>query len=174
VETFVQSVPVSEHEPQRNTVVQNGNQLVSERPAESFQWFREGLPIEGANARIYDLENTGGEFFVLTFIEGCNSISDTLTVEVTSIEEFEAELFNHETVAVYPVPVQNELNVQWPDDFQEIHVMLMDVRGRIYFDERLMPSGTDLTIDMRNLPHGIYLLKIKSNNRNFIQKILKE
>ena len=173
VESVVKTVPIGENVLQTNKVVLSDNRLVSERPAESYQWFREGLPIEGANARIYNLENLGGEFFVLTINGSCNNISDTVTVEVTGIEDIIGDPELAKEVEVYPIPVKDELKVQWPASQIPIRVSLMDLHGRTLYIREFIPESGIFAIPMQSLPNGLYWLRIENDRGQYIRKIVK-
>ena len=129
VEEFTQMVPIGPNTPLNNKVVVNDNQLVSEKPSDQYQWFLNGLPLEGANQRIYEPPGTqGGEFFVVTFTETCNNISDAVTVEVTDIEDLFPEDSDESSLKVYPVPVKESVYIQWPETTGEITIRIMDIQ----------------------------------------------
>ncbi len=156
-----------------NKVIQNNDQLVSEKAGTAYQWFVNDELLEGETARIYQIGNLGGDFFVVTFNEGCNSISDSVTVEVTGIEDVITDKTLLDQIYVYPVPVEDDLTIQWPEASIPSRLVLMDLHGRsIYYDEIKSENNT-FVVPMKFLPSGMYWLRIESDRGVFIRKIIK-
>lgn len=75
-------------------------------------------------------------------------------------------------VKLYPNPVQGVLNIEHPKS-DEINYSLIDIHGRVCQTGEY--QGKSTKIDVRNLPSGMYILKLQSNtNHNlFTFKISK-
>lgn len=73
-------------------------------------------------------------------------------------------------VTVYPNPAQNILNVKLEEGI-EASLSLTDLAGRIQFRSEFQ---TKTTVDVSNLPSGVYLLKIESKRGSLSQKIVVE
>ncbi len=173
VETYSRMVTIGPNSPLNNKVVVNNEQLVSEKPADTYQWFLNGFPVEGATSRIYTPPGSaGGEYFVVTFNGDCNNISDTVTVEVTSTEdEFPAE--EEKGLRIYPVPVNNRLFIQWPEAAGEIEIQIMDIQGKTVYISGLIRGEELMEINTGALRPGIYVLKLQNKDKTILRKIIK-
>jgi hypothetical protein len=78
------------------------------------------------------------------------------------------------TVDVYPNPAVDELTITLPDSYQdgEKIVNLLDGSGKITVSEKF--NGTMHTLHIGRLSHGMYLLKLESNNNLIMKKVIKK
>ncbi len=72
---------------------------------------------------------------------------------------------------VYPNPVASLVNVTMEDKVSQFNVQLYDVTGRILLYSQNNRHNIDM--DLSILPNGIYFLQITSNNKQQIEKIVK-
>jgi hypothetical protein len=77
-------------------------------------------------------------------------------------------------IKIYPNPAKNMLMIELPNEFaQKAEIRLYDYTGRLIFSKEV--QGSDHSIDMKDLPAGVYLIKISDINANSITKrILKQ
>lgn len=66
---------------------------------------------------------------------------------------------------IYPNPVQDILHLRWVDRKDEGSGEVIDMSGRLRIRLQL-PAGIDRTIDLRGLPPGAYLLRIRWDGRS--------
>ncbi|GBL35425.1 hypothetical protein EMGBS15_10200 [Filimonas sp.] len=87
----------------------------------------------------------------------------------------ESELFSNKLL-VYPVPVANKVVVEteW-DEIQPCVITLCDMTGNVLLSIDL-PSSKRLKkdIDLSSLPSGSYILSVKGEKNNSVQKIIKQ
>lgn len=78
-------------------------------------------------------------------------------------------------MSVYPNPANDELNVKFEHKTPDIILELTDLHGRII--DRYIEPGINgqhtMTINLQQLPIGIYILKVNSSNESRIFKISK-
>lgn len=72
---------------------------------------------------------------------------------------------NYPCVSLYPNPTYNKIIIE-ADNF--VNAEVMDITGR-----KLMTS-TDSTVDISNLPQGLYMFRINTTQGSTIQKVLKK
>ncbi|HHG86533.1 MAG TPA: T9SS type A sorting domain-containing protein [Bacteroidetes bacterium] len=80
-------------------------------------------------------------------------------------------------VVVTPNPVQDMLSVRFPENYQgQVQLQLLDAQAKILFQNQLsLVSGNrPFSIEMANLPAGIYFLTIRNGEQMFTQKLLKK
>lgn len=82
----------------------------------------------------------------------------------TSIDEFNSE----SEIVVFPNPVVSEFTVHSREKINEIK--LFNITGQEIFAD--YPSASNLVIQTREMPVGMYFLKIKTNKSSFIKKII--
>jgi len=85
---------------------------------------------------------------------------------------------NKATVAVYPNPVSNSALVSFSST-QSVHSMieLFDVAGRkalTLLDENIAEGEHAVTFDRNGLASGIYFLKLSTDNKSVVKKVIIE
>lgn len=111
----------------------------------------------GANNIVWQVTDIGG-----------NTASCSLTVTVnttTSIQELKAN-----GIFVYPNPVTELLFIEFRDD-ESAFLSIKDAAGKIVFEKRV--SGKRESIDFKRFPAGVYFLKIRRRDEEYISKIFR-
>lgn len=75
---------------------------------------------------------------------------------------------------VYPNPVSSTLIIKTPSDFSISNISVISVTGVIYNILELYPYAGYLSLDVSNLPAGMYNLCILSGNIQYNQKFIKQ
>jgi hypothetical protein len=90
---------------------------------------------------------------------------------VTSIEDLAAEF----QLRVFPNPTVDLLSIDAQRSPESFSLELMDTAGRPLLLQRSMLQGTTHQINLSNYPPGIYLLRLRTEDRKNIQtfKIVK-
>jgi predicted extracellular nuclease/plastocyanin len=77
---------------------------------------------------------------------------------------------NFLTFAIYPNPAQNSLHLNLPEG--EKHITLTSVTGvHVY---QTISSESQIQIDLKAIPAGIYLVQVEMNNQRSVQKLIKQ
>jgi hypothetical protein len=73
---------------------------------------------------------------------------------------------------IYPNPATSHLNIQLPQELQaqDLKLTLTSVLGKEVLSQKLDPSQTD--ISLKELPAGVYFIRVDSGNRSSTQKIV--
>lgn len=78
---------------------------------------------------------------------------------------------------IFPNPVKNEVNIEssWPVSINEIKVEVLDINGKIVQKKEVTTSGKNIkmTLNLEQLPTGIYQIKLSDNQFSTIQKLVK-
>lgn len=74
--------------------------------------------------------------------------------------------------ALYPNPVQNEINISFPKSASSATFVLYNVLGKKVMEKAITPMAN--TIDVSQMSSGIYIASITSNNKTTSFKIIKE
>lgn len=75
---------------------------------------------------------------------------------------------------IYPNPTKSILNIELNNSVSEGNIQLINTVGQVVSSQVLYPSGTRYTMDVRNLPKGIYLLNMQSENHIYSERIVIE
>ena len=91
---------------------------------------------------------------------------------LTVIDAYEPEPFN---THIYPNPAQNEINVRFSNqNANKANVSITDISGRLIVSDLYVLTGGIAKLTLPdNMPAGIYLLKLKVEEREYNYKIIK-
>ena len=146
-----------------NLVVMNSSTLVSFREAKTYQWYRNGITIDGATSRSYAFAGASGSYYVVLSGDGqCNSLSPPLVI--TGLEA------GDRTIEVFPNPAHDFLAFRVPAAATANHVTIYNQLGRVVY--RQDHFSLDTTIDVRNFSEGIYMVEISLPDGVYARKLL--
>jgi len=131
------------------------------RPATRLWEFEGGFPATSAEENPSVTYPRPGKFSVKLTIANGNQSS----IKVK-------ESYVHVTVSdlvVYPIPASDFLTIEQPARISVRHVELVNQLGQTLIDEET--SDRVLRLDVRHLPQGVYILRIKSSNGTEVRKI---
>jgi hypothetical protein len=136
-----------------SSIFYNGTSLVS-TAAIAYQWFLDGLPVNGANSQTL-IPNAEGDYQVLvTDSNGCKSTSNIYSYIETSINNS----INESVHFVYPNPAKDEIRIAQTNSYH--HLQIFDVTGKE------LHSTKENVIDLSSFSEGFYLYKIWQDNGN--------
>ena len=149
------------------------NELFAKNPAMYYQWLKcngtEYTKIEGANERSFSPVKAG-EYAVILKNNGCIDTSGChkiSTITPPGINEKQSsEYFN-----LYPNPFKNGINIESTLS-ENVDVLLQN-----YLGQTLMNSSLDLSNSRFlefNVPPGMYVLIIRSSDKQYSFKLIKE
>jgi hypothetical protein len=149
--------------PAKPTITQTGGTLTSSSAAQ-YQWYYNGTPISGATERSYTLvrgRDQSGYYQVrIRDNNGCENISDSLYIDITPVEV----AGENTSVQFVPNPTSGELRIIFGDGIGAEHarVIVRNLVGRemLSLDLGSISSGATKTLDLANLPNGVYLVEV--------------
>jgi len=92
---------------------------------------------------------------------------------VTNLTEAEAIT---QTVTIFPNPVKDELNIHLPFDNSQANVVvsISTLEGKTIFHKKITGYGNIISLNVRNLKEGLYVLNVTDNQSLFYsEKIFK-
>jgi len=168
---FSQTIEVVESDIEVNTIIQNSTQLVSLKLGDSYQWYKNYAPIPGETNRVYLYENDPAVYFVLTFVGGCNRISEVLDLGTTAVENLDEN--PNPTIKIFPNPVEEVIYIQSDQLFDSnIKLTLSNSLGQVVL-QQTEGTGKSLSVDVASLSAGVYILSLRVDNQVFTKKIIK-
>ncbi len=82
------------------------------------------------------------------------------------------DTYNREIFSVFPNPVSNLLQVQFPKNIEKTNLKIYNSLGVLLLEQELLT--TDSTLDVQSLPTGLYLLNLQSEEHSQSIKIIKK
>ncbi|MBU0940450.1 MAG: T9SS-dependent M36 family metallopeptidase [Bacteroidetes bacterium] len=82
--------------------------------------------------------------------------------------EFDSE----DVMKVYPNPTNGLLNVRISKYFGNVDIQLIDITGKQVYSAIKVEFNGQKSIDLSSVNPGIYLLKVKGDSLNFVEKII--
>ncbi len=99
---------------------------------------------------------------------------------ITSVEEMKPDDFSEETLQIntHPNPSDGEVNIVFQlSQFTEVSVRILDLSGKVVKEvvESNMPPGEiRIFTDISNLPSGMYITEVVTDNTKHSRKIMKQ
>lgn len=94
----------------------------------------------------------------LTVVEGDNLLS---------VNDFSND------ISIYPNPAKNQINIRSNSGFETLSYQIVDLSGRIVKENQIRLSyAMESYVDISMISSGVYLLKLKQNNKSLSQKII--
>jgi hypothetical protein len=127
--------------------------------------------LADALAQINLLANTtlltnGATYFAVNVSSGCPSLPFAVTVSV----ELGTTGFDNENFSFYPNPTSGILNISYSNEITNVTVTNMI--GQIIQDRRT--NQNLIQIDLSSLPAAAYFVKVESNGKSKVIKVLKQ
>lgn len=146
----------------------DGTSLTTPTPlaGSTIQWYRNNVAVSGATSTTLPInmfENAVYAVEVTYF--GCVGRSTDYTYLITGAEKQSA------TLALYPNPVRDELNVHLKEAASSVTFTINDITGRPM--KVVQGSGQEHVLSLRDLPSGPYVLMIDIGAQKQAHKIIK-
>jgi beta-glucanase (GH16 family) len=93
-----------------------------------------------------------------------SSITDKKVVQEEEITEFK----------MYPNPASDYIQLSLPGKLDNKIITINDLTGKIVFQNKLDAAIQESLIDISQLPRGIYILSLNSDQKNWTKKLIKE
>lgn len=149
-----------------NVTSESNEDLIALDGFEAYQWLdcsNNHLPIPDETEQVFSPRTTG--VYAVEVLENtCPLVSDCYDITVTGVEL----LLNELGINVYPNPTSSLINiVQKTKD--EMNIELWNNLGDLFYSETIHQES--LSIDVRNLPVGIYIVRLKTEAMFITKKI---
>jgi hypothetical protein len=143
------------------------DQLSVEDVYDTYQWFYNGVLLQGAITYYLISPPNGVYELQVTNSYGCVTTSNMITVNV-GVEDIGLE----DQLNVYPNPVTDVLNVQWNNTSEAASLSIRDLSGRLILSER--GGNGNAAIDLSELSSGNYILELQTQTGTLRKHIVKQ
>lgn len=153
-----------------------GKATSSKGIGDEYQWYKDGISINGANAISHTINNaqesdSGVYYCIITNPLLADLIIQRANIILNIDSALSIDDYISKNIKIYPNPTTNVLNIKL-NNTEIKKAQLFDVNGKQILDMKLQSELT--VVDISNLNSGIYLLKIESVKNTFIKRIVKE
>ena len=133
------------------------------------QWYNSNGVITGATDPYY-IFTASADFYVISTIDGCSSgPSNDIHITITDISSPQG---NDESInaVVYPNPATEQITIEMSNSNMQYQSELYDGAGKLLHTENIIK---ETSINISQLPAGVYYLKIFNTQGEVLKKILK-
>ena len=160
------AIAITVHAANPATFTSAGSMLTASA-GQSYQWLLNGNPINGAINGTWTAAQSGNYSVEVTDYNGCTTTSPQSFITVSGIEN----VSNNDFVNVYPNPLSgSNWQLEVSSDWVGSNIDIFDVSGKLAFKSEVRNLKSELSI---NLAPGIYLMKLTSNDRSVVRKLIK-
>ena len=151
-----------------NGVSQTVTTLTADQASASYQWINcdTSSPISGATSQSYS-PLVSGNYAVEITSGTCTELSECIVFDTLGLDDFLAS-----EIKVFPNPVKTNLNIEITNNTESIALDLFDVSGKLVLQKSI--TNEAISLNMKNLPRGVYFLKVSSSEKTGTYKIVKE
>ncbi len=112
--------------------------------------------------------------YTVTVSDGNTTDIDTVTISTENCDNSVSDIFDTPNIEVFPNPTTGILNLQSNDSHPEVDVHLINVNGKILYQERLKieTNGFSRQLDLSNFTKGIYFVRFIKSEVIDVKKIV--
>lgn len=146
--------------------------ILNASAADFYQWFLNGDTIPGATQQDYTATQSGSYQVMVTNQFGCSQMSDPISLTIGLKEDW----FATQRISVFPNPTSGSMTLRFELPAKEITLRIYTLSGKLVHNENLpaAQSGEVHTLDISNLPSGVYLLQVVHAEGTGTTKVLRE
>jgi hypothetical protein len=100
----------------------------------------------------------------------CTSISNEAKILPSGIEESDLS----EKIKIYPNPAKDFLKLEWEADLQIDLVEVYNTSSQLVLKQEIRPSTRNSQLDLKGLSKGVYIVILKGEGINYLEKVLIE
>ena len=130
----------------------------------NYYWYMGGTLIGSGPTNTYTITNSGCYHVVVTDSNSCSARS----AEKCIAPEITGTMTANNDMNIYPVPATDHVNIDYCADSR---MVITDVSGKIVKETHIMSDHE--TVQIANLPWGLYLVTLYSGNSILHSKIVK-
>ncbi len=143
--------------------------IVNPQAGVSYIWFVNNQVVDGqSGTSLVRSSNANSIIARATNSGGCTANS------VNALSVKEKSWLSSEAVTAFPNPMQGTLHFRIQDEqLQKLSAKLFNIQG-IELISKNMVGTSESSVDVQNLPKGIYILKLQSGNLERTERLIKE
>ncbi|MEO9870686.1 S8 family serine peptidase [Ekhidna sp.] len=153
----VEGVIIIKSEVVRPVIELTSNRLITNTPGEVFQWYLDGVILEGETSRLLSQSPQKGLYQVEITDNSCSVISDPFVVL--------SALDKTKVIEVYPNPATDVLYIKSFNQTKNVKISMFDFSGRrIRQITREFSGESEFELPVKDLPKGMYFITITDDS----------
>lgn len=155
-------------------ITQSGDILSIDQQADHYQWYKEGVVIEGADQNLLKITEPGNYLVQTSLGNRCTATSKPLYVEIPRPTARVSQTINQ--VDLFPNPVADNLNLQIHlSASAEANVSIHDFLGNVVMDQNLGIVNAHFVekLNLSHYPSGVYIIKINAGQEVVSRRFIK-
>ncbi|MUP39176.1 T9SS type A sorting domain-containing protein [Labilibaculum euxinus] len=152
------------------SVSQDGYSLTANTDADNYQWgtCNENFVLIEEETNQKFIASANGSYAVIITQDQCIDTSECYTVIVSSINSIEIK----DSFAIYPNPAKDFITIETKDDYKNIQLYVYNSIGQIVLIDQFKRED-NLSINISQLPKGLYTIKILFDSKIITSKFIK-
>lgn len=147
--------------------INGANTLMCSVQGISYQWLLNGNPIQGATSQYYYPMQNGQYTVMVTTNVPCTSTSAPFNMTTVGVEDVILR-----QVSIYPNPFKDKLFIE--NLPLGVNMSLQSIMGGKILWENTGNDKVNESLDLSQLPVGVYVLSIEYKGEKFARKVVKE
>ncbi len=150
------------------TIIFDGGILRSNVFAPKYQWFLNGVVLEGETEFFLSNISKSGDYAIELYSNKCVTRSSPLFVAIQSVA-------TENVMKIFPSNVSYDLYIEAPSSEQIHGIVLHSIDGKVIPFKINGISDKLMSIDLSNIPLGMYIIQVETKNGTVIcSRIIKE
>ena len=158
--------------PDKPIVTRQGDVLTASS-AHAYQWYRDGIALAGETRQTH-IARINGDYHVVVFNQaGCSRASDPIEVIVVSVHTL-ARVFS---IEAWPDPNQGRVTVSTElPEVSSLRITVLNILGQpvAELSEPHAHGTVTRSIDLTQVPRGVYLLRVQAGGRVHTRRIVRQ
>jgi hypothetical protein len=168
--TFVYGpIPEINLQPADTTLLENGKVTYDAGPGFNDYYWTTGDTTRIVNIFYSDYSNGTDTITVIGLAGACTSVGSAVIHfgETTGLNEF-----SEKEILVFPNPNQGKFSITWPASNERITFIFSDMAGHQIMRKEFNPGVNQLKLSVPGLTPGLYLIRIQTESRFWIKKMM--
>jgi len=155
--------------PDTPEITEDDDHLISSA-SEGNQWYNSSGPITGETDQTYYPTATDDYYVIVTNAYDCESgPSNVIYFVIIGIKSFSGSL----DINIFPNPTEDKFTVEFYTNYGTSEIKVINLVNEVVFETQTeILCGKSLTVNLNNIPAGIYFLKLKTAEKEIVKKII--
>ncbi len=150
----------------QGSISENGSVLqLAINDADTYQWFRNGIAVQGATTNAYQSTISGNYTVVYTY-DSCSYTSNAFSFTYVGLSDQSLEA---SAITVFPNPTNGQLQIQLSEQVVDYQVAIFGLDGKLYYTGK-----NDRLLDLSDYASNVYLLKLTTPKGVIFKKVVKK
>lgn len=160
-------------------ITASGTTLSTNYTAVGFKWYLNGVFIPNATSSTYTVTQNGNYTIEVNTGGGCLDTSAIYNFNTIGINES----FLNNSVVIFPNPASNLITIKFDASLiinsakQDVLIDIQNELGQSIKKagmKQLVNGKNEMTLDIADLPNGIYFIQVKNQNTSVNKKFIKQ